>query len=83
MLANVKGTPVVAEAPAGTYTVGGEQVAYDYYRAGGLRVASMTGCRPSWASTNTSSARATRWPGQSEEGEGVLRDNRHRPTPGG
>ena len=43
MLANVKGTPVVAEAPAGSYSVNGEQVGFDYYRAGGLRVASMTG----------------------------------------
>jgi uncharacterized membrane protein len=43
MLANVKGTPVVAEAPAGSYVVGGEQVGYDYYRAGGLRVASIIG----------------------------------------
>ncbi len=43
LLANVKGTPVVAEAPAGGYTVNGEAVNYDYYRAGGLRVASMTG----------------------------------------
>jgi uncharacterized membrane protein len=43
MLAHVKGTPVVAEAPAGSYTVDGQPVSYDYYRAEGLRVASMTG----------------------------------------
>ena len=43
MLANVRGTPVVAEAPAGGYVVDGEEVGYDYYRAGGLRVASITG----------------------------------------
>ncbi|OQA39740.1 MAG: hypothetical protein BWY52_03058 [Chloroflexi bacterium ADurb.Bin325] len=43
LLRNVSGTPVVAEAPAGSYTVGDESVSYDYYRAGGLRVASLTG----------------------------------------
>lgn len=43
LLRNVSGTPVIAEAPAGSYTVNGESVAYDYYRAGGLRVASLTG----------------------------------------
>ncbi len=43
LLRNVSGTPVIAEAPAGSYTVDGESVAYDYYRAGGLRVASLTG----------------------------------------
>ncbi len=43
LLDNVKGTPIVAEAPAGGYVVDGEQVGYDYYRAGGLRVASATG----------------------------------------
>ncbi|MGQ9491173.1 MAG: DUF2298 domain-containing protein [Anaerolineae bacterium] len=41
--ANVHGTPVVAEAPAGGYEVAGQYVGYDYYRAGGLRVASLTG----------------------------------------
>ncbi len=41
--ANVRGTPVVAEAPAGGYEVAGQYVGYDYYRAGGLRVASLTG----------------------------------------
>jgi YYY domain-containing protein len=43
LLDNVSGSPVVAEAPAGGYTVSGEQVGYDYYRAMGLRVASLTG----------------------------------------
>ncbi len=43
LLDNVRGTPVVAEAPAGSYTVGEEHLSYDYYRAGGLRVASATG----------------------------------------
>ncbi len=43
LLDNVSGTPVVAEAPAGSYQVGNEWVSYDYYRAGGLRVASLTG----------------------------------------
>ena len=43
LLDNVRGTPVVAEAPAGSYTEGEEQISYDYYRAGGLRVASTTG----------------------------------------
>ncbi len=43
MLDRIEGAPVVAEAPAGGYTVGGEPVSFDYYRAGGLRVASMTG----------------------------------------
>lgn len=43
LLANVRGTPVVAEAPAGWYTVDGQPQGYDYYRAGGLRVASLTG----------------------------------------
>jgi uncharacterized membrane protein len=43
LLDTVRGTPVVAEAPASGYTVDGEQVSYDYYRAGGLRVASITG----------------------------------------
>ena len=43
LLDNVTGTPVLAEAPAGEYLVDGESVGYDYYRAGGLRVASMTG----------------------------------------
>ena len=37
------GTPVIAEAPAGGYVVDGASVGYDYYRAGGLRVASLTG----------------------------------------
>ena len=40
---HVTGTPVVAEAPASWYLVQGRNVGYDYYRAGGLRVASMTG----------------------------------------
>lgn len=40
---NVTGTPVLAEAPASWYTVDGEHVGYDYYRAGGLRAASLTG----------------------------------------
>jgi len=43
LLDNVRGTPIVAEAPAGSYTIEGESVSYDYYRAGGLRVASITG----------------------------------------
>ena len=43
LLANVAGTPVIAEAPAGSYEVDGLPVGYDYYRAGGLRVASLTG----------------------------------------
>jgi len=40
---NVTGTPVMAEAPASWYQVNGQQVGYDYYRAGGLRVGSLTG----------------------------------------
>jgi uncharacterized membrane protein len=43
LLDNVSGTPVIAEAPAGEYEVDGQPAAYDYYRAGGLRVASLTG----------------------------------------
>jgi len=43
LLDHVTGAPVVAEAPAGVYQVAGEEVGYDYYRAGGLRVASLTG----------------------------------------
>ena len=43
LLDNVTGTPVIAEAPAGGYEVDGLPVGYDYYRAGGLRVASLTG----------------------------------------
>ena len=43
LLDNVRGAPVVAEAPAGSYAVGEDQHSYDYYRAGGLRVASTTG----------------------------------------
>jgi uncharacterized membrane protein len=43
LLDHVQGTPVVAEAPAGSYDVAGQSVGYDYYRAGGLRVASLTG----------------------------------------
>ncbi len=39
----MSGTPVVAEAPDGDYSVDGALVGYDYYRAGGLRVASLTG----------------------------------------
>ncbi len=34
---------MLAEAPAGSYEVGNEWVSLDYYRAGGLRVASLTG----------------------------------------
>jgi uncharacterized membrane protein len=40
---NVTGTPVLAEAPASWYQINGQNVGYDYYRAGGLRAASMTG----------------------------------------
>ncbi len=40
---HVTGTPVVAEAPASWYEVNGRSVGYDYYRAGGLRVGSLTG----------------------------------------
>ncbi len=40
---HVTGSPVIAEAPAGSYEVQGGAVGYDYYRAGGLRVASLTG----------------------------------------
>ena len=43
LLDHVNGTPVVAEAPDGDYSVDGTLVGYDYYRAGGLRVASLTG----------------------------------------
>lgn len=43
LLDHVQGTPVVAEAPAGGYDAAGQSVGYDYYRAGGLRVASLTG----------------------------------------
>jgi YYY domain-containing protein len=43
MLDHLQGSPVVAEAPAGGYQVVGEFLGYDYYRAGGLRVASLTG----------------------------------------
>ena len=43
LLDHVQGTPVVAEAPAGEYQVGDRSLSYDYYRAGGLRVASLTG----------------------------------------
>jgi uncharacterized membrane protein len=43
LLDHVTGTPVVAEAPAGGYTVDGQSVTADYYRAGGLRAASFTG----------------------------------------
>ncbi len=43
LLDNVTGSPVIAEAPAGGYEVDGQPVGYDYYRAGGLRVASLTG----------------------------------------
>jgi uncharacterized membrane protein len=43
MLDNVTGSPVVAEAPAGGYDLDRQAVTYDYYRAGGLRVASLTG----------------------------------------
>jgi len=34
---------VIAEAPVGWYNVAGTFGGYDYYRAGGLRVASLTG----------------------------------------
>ena len=40
---HVTGTPVLAEAPASWYQLNGQNVGYDYYRAGGLRVASLTG----------------------------------------
>jgi uncharacterized membrane protein len=43
MLDHIRGTPVVAEALAGWYPVKGQNVGYDYYRAGGLRVTSLTG----------------------------------------
>jgi uncharacterized membrane protein len=43
LLDHVQGTPVIAEAPAGSYEVAGQSVGYDYYRAGGLRVSSLTG----------------------------------------
>ncbi len=43
LLDHVVGTPIIAEAPAGNYLVAGESVAADYYRAGGLRIASFTG----------------------------------------
>ncbi|MCX7670220.1 MAG: DUF2298 domain-containing protein, partial [Anaerolineae bacterium] len=43
LLDHVTGTPIIAEAPAGAYLVAGETVTADYYRAGGLRVASFTG----------------------------------------
>jgi YYY domain-containing protein len=43
LLDHVRGSPIVAEAPAGNYQVDGKFQAYDYYRAGGLRVASLTG----------------------------------------
>jgi YYY domain-containing protein len=43
MLDHLQGSPVVAEAPAGGYQVEGAFQGYDYYRAGGLRVASLTG----------------------------------------
>jgi uncharacterized membrane protein len=43
MLDHLTGSPVVAEAPAGGYQVAGTFQGYDYYRAGGLRVASLTG----------------------------------------
>jgi YYY domain-containing protein len=43
LLEHVAGSPLVAEAPAGEYVVDGRPTGYDYYRAGGLRAASMTG----------------------------------------
>ena len=43
LLDHVSGTPIIAETPAGNYTIAGESVTADYYRAGGLRVASFTG----------------------------------------
>ncbi|MCC7353980.1 MAG: glycosyltransferase family 39 protein [Anaerolineae bacterium] len=43
LLQNVKGSPVVAEVAASWYNVNGKDMGVDYYRAGGLRVSSMTG----------------------------------------
>ncbi len=43
LLDNVKGTPVIAEAPAGGYELGRQNTGVDYYRAGALRVSSLTG----------------------------------------
>jgi uncharacterized membrane protein len=43
LLDHLQGSPVIAEAPAGGYQLEGKYQAYDYYRAGGLRVASLTG----------------------------------------
>ncbi len=43
LLENARGASVLAEAPAGDYRVNGEELGYDYYRAGGLRAASLTG----------------------------------------
>jgi len=43
LLDHVSGTPVIAETPAGAYAIAGESITADYYRAGGLRVASFTG----------------------------------------
>ncbi len=40
---NITGTPVLAEAPASWYPVNGQNMGYDYYRAGGLRASSLTG----------------------------------------
>ncbi len=40
---HVTGTPVLAEAPASWYQLNGQNTGYDYYRAGGLRVTSLTG----------------------------------------
>ncbi len=40
---HVTGSPVLAEAPASWYPVNGQNAGYDYYRAGGLRVTSLTG----------------------------------------
>jgi uncharacterized membrane protein len=43
LLGHVPGSPLLAEAPAGEYLVDGKPAGYDYYRAGGLRAASITG----------------------------------------
>jgi YYY domain-containing protein len=43
LLDHVAGSPLLAEAPAGEYLVDSRPAGYDYYRAGALRAASMTG----------------------------------------
>ena len=75
LLDNVTGTPVIAEAPAGGYEVDGLPVGYDYYRAGGLRVASLTGL-PTFVGQHQYEQR----PGDQvdrrfDQGQGVLRDH--------